>query len=97
MIDRPPEYGMTCHCGMRITGTNEKGLVTLFKKHFDTGDYHLAYERLTNSSSRESQQEFVINQIILSREKIMAIPGGVITTTEILKPEPPEEKPKESK
>ena len=43
MIDRPPEYGMTCHCGMRITGTNEKGLVSLFKKHYDTGEYHLAY------------------------------------------------------
>jgi hypothetical protein len=91
MIDRPPEYGMTCHCGMRITGTNEKGVVSLFKKHYESGDYHVSYERLTNSSSTESQQEFVINQIMLSREKKMPIPNGDITTTEILVPEPPKE------
>ena len=70
MIDRPPEYGMTCHCGMRITGTNEKGLVSLIKKHTETGEYHLAYLSLPgNSSSTKSESEIVIDTIILSREK----------------------------
>lgn len=76
MIDRPPEYGMTCHCGMRITGTNEKGLVSLFAKHYETGEYHIAYESIeakrlskNNTSKQSSEQEIVINLIIKSREK----------------------------
>ena len=85
MIDRPPEYGMTCHCGMRITGTNEKGLVSLFKKHYDTGEYHLAYELHQNHYSyRKSEQEIVIEKAILRREKKMPVPEGEITTAEIL-------------
>ena len=87
MIDRPPEYGMTCHCGMRITGTNEKGLVSLFKKHYDTGEYHLAYELHQNHYSyRKSEQEIVIEKAILRREKKMPVPEGEITTSEILVP-----------
>ena len=88
MIDRPPEYGMTCHCGVRITGTNEKGLVSLFKKHYESGDYHIAYEKFSKTSSVQSHQEFVVDQIILSREKKMnPVPQGEITTSEILKTE----------
>jgi hypothetical protein len=68
MIDRPPEYGMTCHCGMRITGTNEKGVVSLFKKHYESGEYHVAYESI-QSSSTKSEQEIVIDKAILTREK----------------------------
>jgi hypothetical protein len=68
MIDRPPEYGMTCHCGMRITGTNEKGVVSLFKKHYESGEYHVAYES-TQDVSNKSQQENVIEKAILTREK----------------------------
>ena len=70
MIDRPPEYGMTCHCGMRITGTNEKGLVSLIKKHIETGEYHIAYLSLpANSSPLKSEVENTIDKAILSREK----------------------------
>jgi hypothetical protein len=70
VIDRPPEYGMTCHCGMRITGTNEKGLVSLMKKHTETGEYHLAYLSLpANSSTLKSEVENAIDKAMLSREK----------------------------
>jgi hypothetical protein len=68
MIDRPPEYGMTCHCGMRITGTNEKGLVSLFKKHYESGEYHIAYESI-QIDSKDSEQEDVIYKAIAAREK----------------------------
>ncbi len=68
MIDRPPEYGMTCHCGVRITGTNEKGLVSLFKKHYESGDYHVAYEAIQNSLEK-SEQEIVIDNSIEARVK----------------------------
>ena len=85
MIDRPPEYGMTCHCGMRITGTNEKGLVSLFKKHYEVGEYHVAYETITGTKG--SEQEIVIARAIAQREKKMPVPEGDITTSEILVPE----------
>jgi hypothetical protein len=68
MIDRPPEYGMTCHCGMRITGTNEKGVVSLFKKHYTSGEYHVAYEEIQNYSTK-STQEIVVDKAIAQREK----------------------------
>ncbi len=68
MIDGPPEYGMTCHCGMRITGTNERGLVSLFKKHYESGEYHNAYEEIQNYSTK-STQEIVIYKAIAAREK----------------------------
>jgi hypothetical protein len=69
MIDRPPEYGMTCHCGMRITGTNEKGLVSLLKKHFEAGEYHLAYLSIQKDSLTKSESEIAVDQAILLRGK----------------------------
>ena len=69
MIDRPPEYQMTCHCGMKISGTNEKGLVSLLKKHFDSGEYHLAYLSIQKDSSEKSESEIVVDKAISLREK----------------------------
>jgi hypothetical protein len=43
MIDSPPEYGITCNCGMRISGTNENGVISLMKRHLESGKYHTAY------------------------------------------------------
>jgi hypothetical protein len=38
MIDRPPEYELTCYCGMKITGTNENGVViALLNRHTESG------------------------------------------------------------
>ena len=69
MIDGPPEYGMTCHCGMRITGTNEKGVVSLLKKHFDKGEYHLAYLLIQEKDLGKSESERVVDKAISIREK----------------------------
>ena len=69
MIDRPPEYGMTCHCGMRITGTNEKGLVSLFAKHWASGEYHIAYESLQTDFKDYDQEEIVDKAIWLRTNK----------------------------
>ena len=69
MIDRPPEYGMTCHCGMRITGTNEKGLVSLFAKHWASVEYHIAYESLHTDFKDFDQEEIVDKAIWLRTNK----------------------------
>ncbi len=68
MIDRPPEYSMTCHCGMRITGTNEKGLVSLFAKHWESGEYHLAYESI-QTNPKDYEQEEIVDKAIWLRDK----------------------------
>ena len=43
MIDRPPEYELTCYCGMKITGTNENGVVSLLNRHTESGIFHINY------------------------------------------------------
>ena len=43
MIDRPPEYELTCYCGMKITGTNENGVVSLLNRHIESGIFHTNY------------------------------------------------------
>ena len=72
-----------------VLSTNKGvGLVSLFKKHYDTGEYHLAYELHQNHYMyRKSEQEIVIEKAILRREKKMPVPEGDITTSEILIPE----------
>jgi hypothetical protein len=83
MIDRPPEYGITCHCGMRITGTNEKGLVSLMKKHFETGEYHISYLIMKDMKWGQVEVEDVIYRAMRQREKKMPVPEGDLTTSEI--------------
>ena len=68
MIDRPPEYGLTCDCGMRITGTNEKGTISLVKKHFETGEFHREYLSF-NGITLKTNLHLMIDAIIKSREK----------------------------
>ena len=37
----PPNYSLTCECGMTIQGQSEKGTVSLIKRHVEKGVYHL--------------------------------------------------------
>jgi len=48
MIDSPPEYQLTCNCGMKISGTNENGLVSLMKRHLESGKFHTAWMHFHN-------------------------------------------------
>ncbi len=43
MIDSPPEYQLTCTCGIKISGTNENGLISLMKRHRESGKFHTAW------------------------------------------------------
>ena len=60
MIDSLPEYGLTCCCGMRISGTNEKGLVSLLRKHITLGVFHTAYMSVWRLGYDESSLEKVL-------------------------------------
>jgi hypothetical protein len=60
MIDTPPGYGITCNCGMRISGTNENGVISLMKRHLETGKYHTAYLLHNGFEPGDSELEKVI-------------------------------------
>ena len=68
MIDRPPEYNLTCYCGMKISGTNEKGLVSLLKKHITSGVFHTAYMSVWRLEYDESSLEKVLSEATTMRK-----------------------------
>ena len=43
MINELPYYEMPCNCGITIRGNNENGLVSLVKKHIESGKFHTAW------------------------------------------------------
>ncbi len=43
MIDSPPEFQLTCNCGIKISGTNENGVISLLKRHIESGVFHTGY------------------------------------------------------
>jgi hypothetical protein len=67
-IDSPPAFQLTCNCGMRISGTNENGLVSLLKRHIESGKFHAAYLLRNKFSPGDSELEDVI-AITLSMRK----------------------------
>lgn len=60
MIDRPPEYQLTCNCGMRISGTNENGTISLMKRHLESGKFHTAYLLHNKLVGNDSELESLI-------------------------------------
>ena len=68
MIDRPPEFTIVCDCGMKITGTNEKGTISLINKHFETGEFHREYISF-NGITLKSNLHLMIDEIIELRGK----------------------------
>ena len=40
----PPCYSIKCECGVTVTGTSEKGLSSLMKRHIEKGTIHLEYK-----------------------------------------------------
>jgi len=62
MIGGLPQYQITCNCGMRITGLNEKNLVSLVKLHLESGIYHTAYVFLNRLMPGDSELERVIKE-----------------------------------
>ncbi len=69
MIDRPPEYGITCECSMRITGTNENGVISLMKRHIESGVFHTGY-LMCRAVSKETSTENILFEISTLRKGI---------------------------
>ena len=70
MIDRPPEYQLTCNCGMRISGTNENGVISLLKKHIETGQFHTGYMSRNRFTYDGTELEEILSEISSMRKGI---------------------------
>ena len=46
---------------MRISGTNENGVISLMKRHLETGKYHTAYLLFNGLEPGDSELEKIIS------------------------------------
>jgi hypothetical protein len=53
----PPNYSITCNCGITIGGNNEKGLVELVKLHNENGRWHLMWKNYYNIIQKTEIEE----------------------------------------
>ena len=70
MIDRPPEFTLTCNCGMRITGTNENGTISLLKRHIESGVFHTGYMLRNKFKDGGTELEEILSEISTLRKGI---------------------------
>ena len=70
MIDRPPEYQLTCNCGMRISGTNENGVISLLKKHIESGLFHTGYMLVNKFEYEGTELEKILSEVSSMRKAI---------------------------
>ena len=70
MIDRPPEFTLTCNCGMRITGTNENGVISLLKRHIESGVFHTGYMLRNKFTDGGTELEEILSEISTLRKGI---------------------------
>lgn len=70
MIDRPPEFELTCDCGMKITGTNENGVISLLKRHRESGVFHTGYLLVNKINPTEGELEKILSEISSLRKGI---------------------------
>lgn len=47
-MSEPPHYSITCECGITISGTSERGLSSLLKRHKKDGVLHTQWDNLKN-------------------------------------------------
>ena len=63
MIDRPPEFQITCNCGMRISGTNENGVISLLKRHMESGLFHTGYLLVNKLENDNNELSEILSEI----------------------------------
>jgi hypothetical protein len=70
MIDRPPEYQITCNCGMRISGTNENGVISLLQKHMESGLFHTGYLLVNKFTNEDTELDKILSEVKTMRKGI---------------------------
>lgn len=62
MITELPYYELTCNCGMRIRGNNENGVISLLKKHIESGKFHTGYLLVNKLEPGGSELENILKE-----------------------------------
>ena len=70
MIDSPPEFQLTCSCGIRISGTNENGVISLLKRHIESGVFHTGYLLANKFEVGGTELEKILSEISTLRKGI---------------------------
>ena len=70
MIDSPPEFQLTCNCGIRISGTNENGVISLLKRHIESGVFHTGYLLANKFEVGGTELEKILSEISTLRKVI---------------------------
>jgi len=70
MIDSPPEFQLTCNCGIRISGTNENGVISLLKRHIESGVFHTGYLLANKFELGGTELERILSEISTLRKGI---------------------------
>ena len=70
MIDSPPEFQVTCNCGMRISGTNENGVISLLKRHIESDVFHTGYMLRNKFEPGGTELEEILEEISTIRKAI---------------------------
>jgi len=70
MIDSPPEFQLTCNCGIRISGTNENGVISLLKRHIESGVFHTGYLLANKFEVGGTELEKILSEISTLRKGI---------------------------
>ena len=70
MIDSPPEFQITCNCGMRISGTNENGVISLLKRHMESGLFHTGYLLVNKLESNDSELDKILSEALSMRKGV---------------------------
>ena len=70
MIDSPPEFQLTCNCGIRISGTNENGVISLLKRHIESGVFHTGYLLANKFEVGGTELERILSEISTLRKGI---------------------------
>ena len=70
MIDSPPEFQLTCNCGIKISGTNENGVISLLKRHIESGVFHTGYMLRNKITPGKTELEEILSEISTLRKAI---------------------------
>ncbi len=70
MIDSPPEFQLTCNCGIKISGTNENGVISLLKRHIESGVFHTGYMLRNKFEPGRTELEEILSEISTLRKGI---------------------------
>ena len=70
MIDSPPEFQLTCNCGIKISGTNENGVISLLMRHIESGVFHTGYLLANKFELGGTELERILSEISTLRKGI---------------------------